>query len=357
MKVVVVANVDEFLSKFKSEFLDELIQRNHHLEIVADFNDVRDSFGHLNVKKHNVKIKSRSINPFQLLMVFLKYRNIISQVKPDVVVSFTVKPNVLMGIISRVYGIRQIQVITGLGSGFHNSAIIRQLLIFMYKISNHKNQIRLFENKSIAQTFVSNKIYSSNSKTINGSGVNLHKFIPLPMPSNETLTFCFIGRVMKEKGIYDLLDASQNLYENGYKFKLFIVGDHVGFDSKPFESLPYLEFTKYIDDVTQILKLSDCLIHPSHHEGMANVILEASASNRPVIASNIPGCMEAVVDRKSGFLFESMNLADLTSKMITFIQLTSKERDRMGIHAREHMQSHFGRDKINKIFIDLIESR
>ena len=357
MKVLVVANVDEFLSKFKSEFLDELIQRNHHLEIVADLKDSRDSFGHLNIEKHNIKLKSRSLNPIKLLMVFLKYDRIISQVKPDVIVSFTVKPNVLMGIISRFHGIRQIQVITGLGSGYHNSAIVRQLLILMYKISNHKNQIRLFENESIAKTFLSNKIYSSNSKTINGSGVNLDKFIPLPMPSNETLTFCFIGRVMKEKGIYDLLDASQNLYKKGYKFKLFIVGDHIGFDSKQFEALPYLEFTKYIGDVTQILKLSDCLIHPSHHEGMANVILEASASGRPVIAANIPGCMEAVVDRKSGFLFESKNVEDLASKMISFIQLTFKERERMGIHAREHMQSHFGRDKINKIFIDFIESR
>ena len=356
MKVVVVSNIVEFLLKFKTEFLDDLIQRNHHLEIVADFNDLRDSFEYLNVKKHNVEIKSRSINPIQLLMVFLKYRKIISQVKPDVVVSFTVKPNVLMGIISRLYGIKQIQVITGLGSGYHNSVIIRQLLIFMYKISNHKNQIRLFENQSIAETFASNRIYSFSSKTINGSGVNLHKFIPLPMKSNDMITFCFIGRVMKEKGIHDLLDASKNLFRDGYKFKLFIVGDHVGFDSKPFESLPYLVFTKYIEDVTTILKVSDCLVHPSHHEGMANVILEASASSRPVIASNIPGCKEAVIDQQSGFLFEPKNVADLTSKMIAFLHLTFKERERMGIIAREHMQTHFGRDKINKIFIDLIES-
>ena len=102
--------------------------------------------------------------------------------------------------------------------------------------------------------------------------------------------------------------------------------------------------------------MSDCLVHPSHHEGMANVILEASASARPVSASNIPGCMESVLDGRSGFLFESKNVADLSSKMAAFIHLPYKERERMGINAREYMQRHFGRDKINKIFLDLIES-
>jgi len=354
MKILIVANESTFLHKFKSELLKMIIDSNHSIEVICDNRLNLFKNNSINFKCHDVKLTNRSLNPIDFLKVLQTYNSIIRDFRPKLVISFTAKPNILMGFLSKFHKIIQIQTITGLGSGFHNSYFTRKILMMLYALSNHHRVIRFHENLSIYDVFVQHKIMARYDQVINGSGVNLVKFPFLPKPNNQITVFAYIGRIMKDKGVFELIEAANSLFAEGFTFKLLIVGELLSNRIKETVVCSDIQFTGYLEDISGILQKIDCLIHPSHHEGMANVILEASASGRPVIASNIAGCKESILDGISGLLFEAGNTNELKKKMAEFLGYNETKRIHMGIEARAHVEKNFNRINVNQEYLKYI---
>jgi glycosyltransferase involved in cell wall biosynthesis len=355
MKILVVANESRFISKFKLELLQQLILKSHQVIVVCDdkYKLLKNMSGEITL--YDIPTNNRSLNPLSFVRLILRYNSIILKHNPDVIISFTVKPNIIMGMISRYKKIHQIQTITGLGSGYHNSKILRLVIMLMYRISTSDYLVRFHENSSIKNVFKNSNIRAKIDLVINGSGVNLVKYSILPMTNNLVCVFTFIGRVMKEKGILELLEAASLLDEKGINFRILIVGDITNFPIKDLNISNRIEICGYREDIVSVLERTDCLIHPSHHEGMANVVLEASASGRPSIVSNIPGCKEEVVDGITGYTFEVKNAHDLADKMIRFINLEPSIKQNMGIEARAHVAKFFNRNDVNQDYIKAID--
>jgi len=356
MKVLVVANESRFISKFKLELLQQLILNYQQVIVVSDdkYNLLRNFSGEMTL--YDIPTNNRSLNPFSFVRLIYRYNSIILKHKPDVIISFTVKPNIIMGMISRYKKIHQIQTITGLGSGYHNSKILRLIIMLMYRMSTHDYLVRFHENSSIKNVFENRNIRAKIDLVINGSGVNLEKYLILPKTNNHTTVFTFIGRVMKEKGIIDIITAANLLDEKGIDYKILIVGDITNSPIKDLNISNKIEIYGYTEDIMCVLEGTDCLIHPSHHEGMANAILEASASGRPSIVSNIPGCKESVIDGITGYTFEVKNSHDLADKMIKFINLEPSAKQNMGIEARAHVAKFFNRNDVNQEYIKAINN-
>ena len=205
----------------------------------------------------------------------------------------------------------------------------------MNKVSCKKAKVVFFENEENRQIFINEKIVKKNQTyTLNGAGVNLEKYQVTEYPEGEVIKFLFMGRVMAEKGIDELFVAMQKLVSDGVNCELDVLGGYEeNYKEKidKYESEGWLHYYGYQKDVRPFIEKCHCFVLPSWHEGMANTNLESAASGRPVITSNIHGCLEAVVDGKTGYLVDRMNADDLYRIMKKFSNLSYDERKMMGL--------------------------
>lgn len=354
MKILIVTNEMQFIEKFKAEWLEELHRLNHDVTLLCNVGNF-SKFDSTNINLINFNLVSRSLNPFGALNSLYRYYKLINNICPDVIVTFTIKPNVFIGFICKLLNINQIQVISGLGSAYHHSKALRSVVMWLYRKSNHKRIFRIYENEQIKKIFEQYKIHSKDNVIVAGSGVNLTKFKFHPLIRNDITKFAFVGRLIADKGIYDLLEACNILNAEGYNFELLIAGDTTNFKRYKDIGSPSIKFLGYLENVSSLLNSIDCLIHPSYHEGMANAILEASAVGRIVIASNINGCMEAIDSNRNGFLFEPGKPREIANAMKKVIKMTHNEKIEFSEYARKKVEKQFDRESVNKIFTNCIE--
>jgi glycosyltransferase involved in cell wall biosynthesis len=354
MKILILANSESFILNFKLDLI-KLLSLNNSLFVIP-FNKVKAISLGIDGSDY-LRISRRSKNPIkELLLIKDIFSHIIYQ-KPDVVMTFTVKPNVYSGMITRLLGIYHIQVITGLGTALQSkslylSAIVRNL----YRLSVHSKTINVFENLSNLEYFNNNRI-SRENLLVNGSGVNLSVFNFHCYPIHNETKFIFVGRIMREKGIFELLIASESIFNDGYKFHLTIIGkEDENIDLSKWRNKTWLRFEGYTSDIITHYISSHAIIHPSHHEGMSNVLLEAASIGRPAIASNIPGCYEIVEHGITGFLFEKENVDELKKSITSFLELSYNKKKQMGQHARDRVEKLFNRNEVDQKYVDLIDS-
>lgn len=359
-KVLILANNDVGLYNFRKELISELIKQKHEVFISLPYGKKVGELQKLGCRFIETKLDRRGTNPLNDGKLFMQYTNILSKVRPDVVLTYTVKPNLYGGIACRLKGIPYICNVTGLGSGFLNKGLIQTIIKSLSKISFTKAQCVMVQNSADMEMLKRYKMVKENSKLIPGSGVNLKEYEVLPYPKEEIpIQFNFIARIMKDKGIDEYLEAAK-VIKTKYPNVIFNV---IG----PLEQEYYKPvLKKYVDDKVIIyhgyqsnIKLfidkSHCTINPSYTEGMSNVLLESAACGRPVIASDIPGCKEIINEEVNGYTFEVKNTSDLIVKIEKFIQLPHQNRVKMGRRSRKKVEEQFNREIIVKEYLKEIK--
>jgi galacturonosyltransferase len=254
------------------------------------------------------------------------------------------------GFACRQLGIKYAVNITGLGTAFQNKGILRNFVILLYKVGLKKAKVVFFENEENRQVFIKEGIVSEKKTCLlMGAGVNLEHYCVTDYPKGDEIKFLFVGRVMKEKGIDELIDAMKRLRQERIACSLDVLGFYEeDYKSKleQCESEGWLHYHGYQKDVRPYIDACHCFVLPSWHEGMANTNLESAASGRPVITSNIHGCLEAVEDGVSGLLCEPKNADSLYAVMRKFCALTYEERRTMGLAGRSRMEKLFDKKKV-----------
>jgi galacturonosyltransferase len=282
---------------------------------------------------------------------------VIKDVHPDIILSFTIKPNIYTGIMSKIRKIPVIMTITGLGSGIEDKTPLRMILLRIYRWIQHSRSAIVYQNKDIAHLFDNNKVRPQYKRLVAGSGVNITRFRYQEYHKNEQVKILYISRIMKSKGIEELATLVFFLAKQHKDVHVDIVGSmeesYEGLIKELLET-GIVSYHGRLDDVRSLLQSSDVLVHPTYYEGMSNVLLEASATGRPVLASNIPGCKEIVEDRVTGLLFEPRSADSLIQAVNRFLDLPIKQREQMGRKAREKVEREFNRDEIVTIYLGLI---
>ena len=350
-KIVILANNSGGLYDFRGMLIAELIRLGDTVIALTPFDDRIDELKALGIELIETPINRRGINPAEDFNLFRNYKKRLKEIKPDLVITYTVKPNVFGGFACRMLKIPYAANITGLGTAFQGEGILRKLVTLMYKVGLKKAKTVFFENSENRQIFIDEKIVREEKTCLlNGAGVNLEHFEVAEYPAdNGTTRFLFIGRVMKEKGIDELFKAMKLLREDGIDCTLDVVGGYEEDYSeqiKQYENDGWLTYHGIQKDVRPFIANSHCFVLPSWHEGMANTNLECSAMARPVITSNIHGCLEAVEDGVTGFLCEKQNPESLYNAMKRFCGLTFDERKQMGLSARRRMEEIFDKRKV-----------
>lgn len=355
---MILANYDVGLYQFRKELIEELLKENEII-ISLPYGELVEPLKVMGCKFIDTPVDRRGINPINDCGLFRTYRKILKKEKPDLVITYTIKPNVYGGFACRLAHIPYVVNITGLGTAFENSGVLKKIVTIMNKVSCKKAKVVFFENEENRQIFINEKIVKKNQTyTLNGAGVNLEKYQVTEYPEGEVIKFLFMGRVMAEKGIDELFVAMQKLVSDGVNCELDVLGGYEeNYKEKidKYESEGWLHYYGYQKDVRPFIEKCHCFVLPSWHEGMANTNLESAASGRPVITSNIHGCLEAVVDGKTGYLVDRMNADDLYRIMKKFSILSYDERKMMGLAGRKHMEAIFDKEKVVEETIKILK--
>lgn len=365
IKILILANHIDWIYSLRKEIIEELNQTYRVIVCIPQCEDnfKLKYFKSIGVGFEFVNFNRRGKNPIKELMLIFKYRKVIKKVDPDIVLTYTIKPNIYGSYISGRLNKPVIINITGIGSSFNKSKL-RYIVINLYKIACKKANLIFFQNRSNCALFVSNNIvYKNKTKLIPGSGVNIEKFKPMKKTKeDDIIRFLFIGRIMKEKGIEEYLQVAKNITSKYSNVEFQILGS---FEEDRYKDIIYNNKNKGIkylgrsDDVRNEIREVDCIVNPSYHEGMSNVLLEGAAMGKPLIASNIPGCKEIIEEGYNGYLFEVRSVKSMEEKLIKFIELDKEEKDIMGKNSRKKVEKEFDRNIVineyMKVINDILE--
>ncbi|KKE79855.1 glycosyltransferase family 1 protein [Bacilli bacterium] len=354
-KVVILSNHHAYTYNFRKEIIQRLIDENFKVYVVLPYGEKVELLKKMGCEFINLPLDRRGMNPITDLKLLLNYYKIIKKVNPDAVFSYTVKPNIYGGIVCRFLNIPFFPNVTGLGSAVENESLIQKLLVHMYRFAYKKASCIFFQNKENKQFFENKKIVIKNSRIIPGSGVNTQFFSLIPYPSDKTIEFVFISRIMKEKGIDQYLQAAQYIRKKYPNTKFHVLG----FCEEDYEPRlrelhdnGIIHYHGMQSDVREFHKISHCTIHPTYYpEGMSNVLLESSASGRPIITTNRSGCKEILDDGINGYIVEQKNSNDLIKKIEKFLALSYEEKKSMGLAGRLKVEKEFDREIVVNAYI------
>lgn len=350
MRILILANMDIGLYKFRKELIKELLLKGNEVYISLPDGDLISPLVKLGCKFIDTPIDRRGINPAEDFNLLINYKKLMKSVEPDMVITYTIKPNIYGGIAARQAKIPYAVNITGLGTAFEKKGFLRTIVVKLYKYSLGKAKVVFFENAGDREIMISEgAVAKEKTIVLNGAGVNLDDYPYAEYPKNDIFHFLFIGRVMKEKGIDELFDAMRRLKADGVKCFLDVVGpfeEDYKDKLEQYEKDGWLKYHGYQSDVKPFIEKCHCFVLPSYHEGMANTNLECASSGRPVITSNIPGCKEAVIDGVSGLLCEPKNADSLYQTMKRMTEISVEEQIQMGLAGRKHMEDVFDKKKV-----------
>lgn len=350
MIILVIANNDIGLYKFRKELLQKLIDNGNEVYISLPNGNLVQPMVDMGCKFIDTAVDRRGINPVTDLKLFLNYWKMIGKVKPDFIITYTIKPNVYAGIVSAIKHKKYAINITGLGTAFQKQGLFLKLIVMLYKFACKKAHTVIFENCENMKLFLDYGIVKEEQCLLNaGAGVNLEEYPFEEYPPTDKTRFLFVGRIMQEKGIDELFDAAKRIKREYDNVEFDVVGMYEDNYEETVNKLVddgIINFYGYQQDVKPFVKQSHCFVLPSWHEGMANTNLECGVMGRPIITSNIHGCLEAVVDGKTGYLVEKKNVNDLYEKLKSFIELPYDEKVKMGQASHDHIAEVFDKKKV-----------
>lgn len=360
MRILVLANFGMGLYKFRKELLEELIGEGNEVYTSLPKDEYTSRLKNLGCKFIETNVDRRGTNPITDFKLLINYIKIIKRIKPDVVLTYTIKPNIYGSIACRITKTPYLTNITGLGTSMENKGLIQKITLSLYRIGLKKASCVFFQNETNRKFFINNKIVRGNSKLIPGSGVNLelHKFEDYPK-EDEPIKLLFIGRIMKAKGIEELLQAAKIVKKDYPSVQFDLIGLSEEDYNQQLDALDKMGIIKYYgqqDNVHSFIKRSHATILPSYHEGTANVLLESAASGRPVLASRVPGCIETFDEGVSGVGFEVKSVDSLVESVISFIELPYDEKKKMGIAGRRKMEKEYDRKIVVNAYIEKIKN-
>lgn len=359
MKIMILANYDAGLYRFRRELLEELVKRHEVYICVPDGKYIEEMVG-WGCKFIPCELLDRhGTNPVKELKLISYYRKKLKEIKPNMVFTYTIKPNVYGGMVCANLKIPYIVNITGLGTAVENDGLMQKITLILYKMGLRKSQKVFFQNTTNRDFMIEKGVLNGAYDLLPGSGVNLRQYLPLEYPNKETVDFVFVGRTMKEKGIENYLEAAEYIRGKYPATRFHICGDPEQDYTQRLTSLHEKEiiiFHGSVRDMTKIYKDISCTVHPSYYpEGLSNVLLESCASARPIITTDRAGCKEVVDDGVNGYICKQNDSADLIKQIEKFLSLSWENRRNMGLEGRKKVEKEFNREIVIQKYLKELE--
>jgi len=345
-KIALVANTTWNIYNFRLNIIRKLRDEGHEVIVMAPVDKYisyqRKIQGVTHYPIHT--LRRDSINPVRDIQLTSELLQLYKTHKPDLIIHYTVKPNIYGGIAARLAGIPSIAVVTGLGYAFIHNGFVKHTTKTLYRLASRYHRKVVFENQDDRKLFIEEKLLTAEKSTaVNGCGVDINFYTPRKHPVDTPLTFTFIGRLLYDKGIQEFILAARIVKAVHPETRFWIVGEIDKNNPSAIREDDLLRWVKDktveyhgpAQDVRPFGGDSDCIVLPSYREGMSRVIMEAMAMERPVITTDTAGCREAIVDGVNGFIVPVGNADGLAQAMLKFKALTAEERADLGENGRK----------------------
>lgn len=310
------------------------------------------------------QLRRDGINPVRDLQLTAELTGLYKKHKPDLIIHYTVKPNIYGGIAARLAGIPSIAVVTGLGYAFIHNGFVKKTTMKLYRFSSRFHRKVVFENQDDKQLFVEERLLSpEKGVTVKGCGVDLNYFKPTGNGLDDVpTTFTFIGRLLYDKGVQEFIEAARIVKGSYPQIRFWIVGEIDRDNPSAINEDDLLKWVKddiveyhgATQDVRSFINQSDCIVLPSYREGMSRVIMEAMAMERPVITTDTAGCREAVQHLYNGLLIPVRDSRALANAMLQFNALAPDEKRQMGIRGRQRAIEMFDEKEVADVIYGII---
>lgn len=358
--ILVLSNHPTWTYKLRREILESLIKANYEVIVAVGYGPEVEKLKKIGCKHVDIYYNRRSINPVKEAKLFYSYSKLIKQVKPDAVLTYTIKPNLYGSFLCKKYGIPCLVNITGLGSALEQPGLTQHFFLGLYRLIFKEDYKIFLQNTYNLKLFTDNGIVHGNSVLLPGSGVNLEQYQILEYPPCDTIEFVFISRILKAKGIEEYLGAAKYLKGKYPQTRYHICGFCDQNYTKVIEEAARKSIIIYhgmVEDTREIFKTTHCTVLPSwYSEGMNNVLLESAACGRPIITTSRPGCGEIVDDSVNGYVVKAQNTEDLILQMEKFIHLSEKQKIEMGLAGRKKVEQNFDRQIVVNKYLEAINS-
>lgn len=397
--VVVIGAYAKSVVNFRGDLIRAFLARGHSVVAMAgaeggaggstvragkvEAGEIRERVEELGASYRSYPVQRNGMNPFRDVRTLFALRKVFHELKPDVVIAYTIKPVIWGGLAfrSRKRDAKFYALITGLGLAFQpggfKQSILTRLVTFLYRSALAGAAKVIFQNEENCNVFVDrNIVHRDKTMLVNGSGVNLDKFSLLPFP-HSNLTFLTIARLLGDKGLRELERASSVIKSECESVTINLVGPA---DPSP-DGIPLSDVQRWNDsgtlnylgessDVRPHIAACHVYVLPSYHEGMPRTVLEAMAAGRPIITTDVPGCRETVpltdkgrlqrdrgetvMEGENGYLVCVKDPVALAEAMQHFIDNPELIRA-MGKRSREIAEEKYDVHKVNAVMLEAIE--
>ncbi len=354
--IALLTNHDDDIYCFRKELIEGLREAGYYVLISCPYGEKLALMHHIKFLHDNATIDRRGTNPLKDFKLFLHYRRLFAKYRPDVVLTYTAKPNVYGSLAAASLGIPYINNVTGLGSVLYRGRLMQRFVFTLFQIAFRKSSCIFFQNEDNMRLAQKQGIIRGNYELIPGSGVNTEHFVLQEYPDGgngnegETVVFNYIGRVLHDKGIDDYIEAAKRIKEKYTNTEFNILGfiepteKHYQEKIKILEKQGLIIYRGQQKDVIPFIKRAHAIIHPSTYgEGMSNVLLENASSGRPIITTDNPGCKETVKNGETGMIYHGRNVEALVECIEQFLSLDNEVRKSMGQAGRRYIKEHFSR--------------
>lgn len=360
--IAIFTNHDDDVYCFRKELIEKLIHEGYRVLISCPYGEKLTLMKDIDFEFVDTKIDRRGTNILCDLKLIYRYFRILYKYRPSIVLTYTIKPNIYVSLIASLFKIPYINNITGLGSIDKKSGLIKKFIIILLKMGLKKSNCVFFQNRENMDFAKSLNLIKGKYGLIPGSGVNTDRFALIPYPSDSNIIiFNYIGRVLKDKGIDDYIEAATRIKAKYVNTEFNIIGFIEPTESHYIDKLKDLEDKGILIyrgnqlDVRSFIARSHCTIHPSTYgEGMSNVLLESASSGRPVITTNIAGCREIVDNNISGLIYHAGDVNDLEYKIEKFLAMDINTRQKMGLLGRKKVEKEFTRQIVIDAYLSEI---
>ncbi|MDW8462863.1 MAG: glycosyltransferase family 4 protein [Geminocystis sp.] len=364
MRIAMVSNSSWSLFNFRFNLAQHLKKNKHEVVLIAP----RDSYSKILEREfeyHDICLRPRSTEPIQEIKTLLSFYKLYEEIRPDLTLHFTIKPNIYGGIVCRILGLKYINNISGLGTVFAKEDLVTKLVKLLYKYSLANAEKIFFQNREDYEVFVTGKLVDKNKcEILPGSGVDTNKFTPVKKDKNTGNTkFLLASRLLWEKGVREYVEAARIIKSKHPHVKFYLLG-FLGADNPT--AIPKKQIDEWVkegvveymgvsDKIWEEIAKVDCVVLPSYYrEGIPRVLLEAASMAKPIITTDNVGCREVVDHGINGYLCQIKNPKDLADKMEKIINLSPKERVKMGQAGREKVVREFDESIIIRKYLEAI---
>ena len=363
--ILIIYNAAHHVLLFKSELIESLKKNGYSVVVLASKDIYTEKLKNIVDEFHEINLNSSGLNPISDTLLIINILNLIKKIYPICILNFTIKPVIYGTFAGKILGIPVINTITGLGTAFMSSGLTNKIVKTLYRLVLKFSHLVFFQNPDDRNFFIKLKIINkSNVKLISGSGVDLEKFKLNKEINSDIIKILFVGRIIADKGIYELIEAAR-IIKNKYPNVSFSLMGMLGVNNRTsiskteidnWVSDGLIEYIPFQEDIRPILSDSNLVVLPSYREGTPKTLIEAASMSKPLVATNVPGCREVVVDGLNGFLCKVKNPISLANSIKKYIEMNNDSKVRMGLMSRKIAEEKFDIIKVNNTYIEEINN-